>query len=296
MMISVLLYTLFLVVSTVLICLSCTYRHPAPLLPFILLLLHYGLEHTRYVISFFSHLSTLYLSVYWLAILLLSVPSISYCARKKCKNTVILRKSFHLVVLLMFAPPIIQRTNLEFIAVSSVSVLAIMVIVETVRVCNLFPKFSAFVNKFFAPLLDQKDAKRTLVTSHMELLLAAVSAVWVNQAFPNSLFSWTESTRFLLCGLLTVGVGDSAAAIGGLNIGKPIKFPYSSKSLQGFISFIVSVLTILCIVSFVDTAAVIATIASALTEVYVERFDNIALPLVFAATLLICRTFLELQI
>jgi dolichol kinase len=196
----------------------------------------------------------------------------------------------------MFGPPIIQRQNLEFIAVSSVSVLAIMVIIETVRVCNIYPKFSALVNTFLAPLLDHKDAKRTLVTSHMELLLASVSAVWVNQAFPHSPFSWTESTRFLLCGLLTVGVGDSAAAIGGLNMGKPIKFPYSAKSLQGFISFIISVLTALSIVSIVDTAAVIATIASALTEVYVERFDNIALPLVFAATMLMCRTVLELPI
>lgn len=292
-------YSLFVALSTLVTCLTLVFANKkyakSIFLSFIFVLVHFGLLSQLFYLAEISlRPSPLYLSLYWLLVLAASVPCISHFSRK-LKAVIVLRKTFHLIVLLLFAPPIILRQNLEFIAAAGVTVLCAMIVLETVRVGKIHPKISASLNKFMSPLLDKKDSKRTLVTSHMELLVASIAAVWVNQAFPKSPFTWTESSRFLLCGLLTVGVGDSAAAIGGLNFGKPIKLPLSDKSLQGLLSFIASVLLALHFVSIVDAAAIIATIASALTEAYVHKFDNIALPFVFAATMLLCRTYLDLH-
>jgi len=281
----VLAFSLFVVVLTLLACSMVATRRLLPFgLALSLVLALFGPAQSAYLLHLFTNVSCVLLALYWAFILLVSIPLISHIAKqpKAVKSVTVLRKAFHLVAVLLFGPPLVRRSNFDFIAVAGVSAFCFMVLLEFLRVNLSFPKLSFALNGVLAPLLDEKDRTAALVTSHIQLLLACVAPVWLNQSFfPKSDFA--NSNRFLLSGLLTVGIGDSAAAIAGIYVGKPTRLFFNpNKSLEGFVSFIVSVTFALWLVSALNLSTIIATLLSAVTEACVKRYDNIALPIVFA--------------
>ena len=247
------------------------------------LFIHPGISFIHDVASILAEPENMALSGYWLIVLGVSLPVIHYLSTRVKSNraVILLRKGFHLVALLLFLPPILRQRQIDFIAIAGVSVL-----VESVRV--VAPSkggLKTALTRIIQPLLDSKDAHSTFVTSHMELLVAAIGPSWIEHAF-----AFPHDSLIQLSGLLTVGVGDSAAAIGGLLVRKPHRLPRGSKSIEGLLSFVVSVqLAVVCISGHASVGTAVATAAAAVAEISVKRHDNIILPIVFSFSLFACR-------
>jgi dolichol kinase len=131
--------------------------------------------------------------------------------------------------------------------------------------------------------LDKKDSAKVLITSHMELLVACLGPVWISTLVPSCSFYQQIPVR--LSGLITVGVGDSLAAIVGISLKRPHKISTSGKSWEGTVAFIISVLA--CLHGINSTSlrfeAIIATLAAAATECFARDHDNVLIPFVFIA-------------
>ena len=92
-----------------------------------------------------------------------------------------------------------------------------------------------------------------------------------------------RSKLFLLSGLLTVGVGDSCAAIGGLSVSRPWRVRRSNnKSVQGLFSFVFSVLLAIHLFAELCWTSFLATLLAAVAESVTKKHDNIVPPTVFA--------------
>ena len=229
------------------------------------------------------------LSVYWAMILACTLPLIHSLSKRKNSRAyvIILRKFFHLVVLLLFLPPLMLGSYDRYMALAGVYVLSMMVLVETFRVMSPpSNKIKTVLTRAILPLLDAKDTGSTIVTSHMELLVASLGPCWINQIVGSG---FTSSKIFLFSGLLTVGIGDSAAAIGGLSMGRPHKLPGSKKSIEGMISFCATVMISIHVLDHVSPESIFAILVSALAECYVTNHDNILLPIVFTTSSLAAR-------
>lgn len=155
----------------------------------------------------------------------------------------VLRKYFHGVIIAVFLPGIFFDVELLFVA--SVLILAAFLLLEASRLYNL-DYVADILNKNMIGFLDEKD-QGTLILTHIYLLIGCSLPIWI---FP--LKSATDSTdNLLLCsGIISLGIGDTAASIGGTLWGKT-KLPGSSKSIEGTIcSIIAEVLFILALFNF----------------------------------------------
>lgn len=210
---------------------------------------------------------------YWLLCMCFIFPLIA------CSHSIvqIRRKYFHLLAVLMFGPPIIDRADL-FLCVAGISVCGVFVVVEFVR--RNFDELRP-LNRVMEQYLDKKDLHTKFVSSHIQLLIASLLPV-----------ALSDDTEVRLAGLLTIGIGDSFAAIGGLTSRKTHKLPKSEKTFQGLFSFIVSVTLALFLLGKLSTESAFATIAAGLSECYAKRYDNLIVPLVFSVCIIVNRSFI----
>lgn len=217
--------------------------------------------------------------IYWSAWLLVSLPTIFHISAelKNLKTKVSVRKLFHVLIVVMFGPFLVRRTRSEFMAVSGMLVIASLIVIEAVRVSTVSPKLSHFLTSLIRPLLDKKDSSAKIVTSHAELLLAAVGPTILSEIFHVSF-----STETLVSGILTVGIGDSFAAIVGTSCMQPRTLPWSNKSLQGASAFVISVTACLALTQLLTPSTLGATIVAAAVEAWIPNFDNVTLPIVFS--------------
>jgi dolichol kinase len=219
----------------------------------------------------------------WALTLAIMVPVIVQLRTLTRTTTSVVRKFFHFVAVIMFLPPLRQPTMVEFVAVAGVSVAALFMILETARLSSR--QFRAHLNRFIHPFLDSKDNRSRFVTSHTQLLLACTAPAGVSIVMglhPDPLVE--------LSGVLTVGIGDAAAALGGSLMGKRYTLPWSeTKTYSGTLAFVVSVLAALRTLGLLSDAALAATLISALTESVVKTYDNLVLPVVFSAVVVVAR-------
>lgn len=222
--------------------------------------------------------------MYWL-LLLAIVPSIYLFDTREKKNRakiIRVRKLFHLLCVLMFGIPLAFRhTYREFISVAGCCVLAGMIVLENWR-CQ---EQKNVLLLFMKPFLDEKDSKSKFVSSHIQLLFANIFPVWIASLFPDIEF-FKNSTIFVLAGVLTIGIGDSAAAIGGLASPSPHRLPKSQKSLEGLVSFIAAISITLACMRELTVPNFVATVAAGLSECYSSKYDNLVVPIVFSTILL----------
>ena len=226
----------------------------------------------------FTERESLYLTLYWITCLLLAFLLLHAIGNRKFK-VIILRKIFHFLSILLFVPPIILDWGLDLFVISSVLVLVLMLSLEAFRV--LYPKsqIAGFLTKFFRPFLDHKDKSSRFITSHIELLLACTGPLIVSRLTGSSFLS---QIHLLLSGSATVGIGDSFAAIVGLSASRPHKIMNTGKTIEGTAGFFFSVLLFNAITG--NRPCVAATLAAALTEVFVKNHDNVAIPVAFIVT------------
>ncbi|KAF9484335.1 hypothetical protein BDN70DRAFT_910722 [Pholiota conissans] len=182
------------------------------------------------------------------------------------------RKFFHGLAVVMFVPGVAVDpafTHLSFSAAFSLFTFA-----EYVRYFAIYP-FGASLHLFMNEFLDHRDSG-TAILSHFYLLTGCAGSLWLEG--PSKLLQFT--------GILTLGLGDAAASIVGRRIGAHRWSPTTSKTLEGSLAFVFSILTATFFLRFASvvesfaTARYVSVVAiSALLEALSDQNDNLTLPL-----------------
>lgn len=79
-------------------------------------------------------------------------------------------------------------------------------------------------------------------------------------------------------GVISVGIGDSAASIIGSKFGK-MHWPGSPKTLEGTLAFILSQVIVASILDALSLGVVIAVVIVGLVEARTDQVDNLVLPI-----------------
>ena len=145
----------------------------------------------------------------WSLLVLASLAVVGLYSSRGWAVTTGTRKLFHVAILLVYVSGL-QGCHL-LLLVSSLAALALMLGLETLRVSQLLPLVSTFLNHSLTPFLDTKDGGRLILTN-IYLLIGLSLPLWTHPG-PVSMFS--SSNLSLYTGLISVGVADTAAAVIG---------------------------------------------------------------------------------
>lgn len=186
------------------------------------------------------------------------------------------RKYFHGLIVLVYTSGLL--VDKSFLFFSSILVLCLMLLFEYVRVFSIQP-FGYYLNESFKIFRDEKDVGQLILT-HMYLLAGVSLPLWLCSDLHDN-----ANMISLLSGVLSIGIGDSAASIFGSHYGK-IKFPSSTKTVEGTVASVVAQVLFLytlhwfnvinssCVLSAIIPITIVSVIEALTTQV-----DNIVLPL-----------------
>ncbi|XP_073989206.1 dolichol kinase [Rhodnius prolixus] len=220
---------------------------------------------------------TIKLMVFWILCTAGAVAALLTQIRNDKKATTAVRKIFHLLALLVFVPGIICKPCLLYVA--SGFAFALFIFLDTLRILEI-PPISTFLQNGFMKFADEKDEGPVALTP-VYLLVGCALPLWL---YPVTNISESDILP-LISGLLTVGVGDSAASICGSLVGKN-KWPGSKKTKEGtaacFLSQLFLVIALIQFGFISRTNLLRPTFAIAicsLVEAMTDQVDNIVLPL-----------------
>lgn len=254
--------------------------------------------------------------LYWTAVLATALPVSIYIAswttscgtQKQKRRVVIARKYFHLVAILLFAP--ITWLDRDMMCLSYAIAVALMLVIEMVRFSTPQCEESgtittlssvAFVNQFYTIFFDEKDSSGGIVVSHIALIVGCACPLWIHQFLQyhseldaNSI-NWRLLSLLPYLGVLVLGIGDSAGAIGGLSFANPTRWlGGSSRTLEGSVCMFTTMLCFIGLASIMSeldywksmTQFVLPLFALTMIEASTKQNDNICLPIA-ASTLAI---------
>ncbi|KNE98632.1 hypothetical protein PSTG_08183 [Puccinia striiformis f. sp. tritici PST-78] len=230
------------------------------------------------------------------------------------------RKFFHLLVCALFLPTV--PFDIEFSSISFSVAFVIFTFCEFARYFAFYP-IGAGIHLFFNEFIDAKDSG-PVILSHFYLLTACSTGIWLDGQSPprssppsssplsrilerpmtsifQSLFGTTPTTTAHhqpvspaysgcaiedLIGVIILGVGDTCASVIGKRFGKIKWNSGSSKTVEGSLAFVGSVIVIslfLRIIGLVQPFPMIkyffAVILISLLEAFTNQNDNLILPL-----------------
>ncbi|KAI9608030.1 hypothetical protein H4Q26_005483 [Puccinia striiformis f. sp. tritici PST-130] len=229
------------------------------------------------------------------------------------------RKFFHLLVCALFLPTV--PFDIEFSSISFSVAFVIFTFCEFARYFAFYP-IGAGIHLFFNEFIDAKDSG-PVILSHFYLLTACSTGIWLDGQSPprssppstlsrileerpmtsifQSLFGTTPTTTAHhqpvspaysgcaiedLIGVIILGVGDTCASVIGKRFGKIKWNSGSSKTVEGSLAFVGSVIAIslfLRIIGLVQPFPMIkyffAVILISLLEAFTNQNDNLILPL-----------------
>ncbi|XP_070168953.1 dolichol kinase isoform X2 [Polyergus mexicanus] len=220
-----------------------------------------------WVISFvFSSNARIAIILYWAICLLLSVFTILYQILSKSQATTSTRKYFHVLAVFVYIPGMIYDPSLLYLATGVI--LALFIIIE----------------QGFAAFADEKDSLLSLTPIYL----------FCGLSFPLWMPTNNLTLLILLSGVLTVGIGDTAASLVGSKWGLH-KWLGTEKSIEGTVAcifFQVCVIFGLTCCGLVDNhwlllRSILAAISISLIEGRTNQMDNLALPLLMYVCLMI---------
>ncbi|KHN76467.1 Dolichol kinase [Toxocara canis] len=196
-------------------------------------------------------------------------------------SSTIHRKFFHLTISLIFMTGL--RYDVEFVWLCGWLVLCIFIIVEIFRSFRV-PLWASYLDDWFLVFVDSQDSGNLILTP-IYLLAGIFLPLFIS---PVSNFESIHLYHF--AGVLTVGVGDSLAAIVGSRYGTH-HWSGSAKSKEGTVTMALSqfVFGLIVCLSYIKgfelTTVSILRLAStcvvcAFAEAHMQNVDNIVLPLI----------------
>ncbi|XP_071453950.1 dolichol kinase [Hetaerina americana] len=251
---------------------------------FVVPLLHHLLQESplRWIAQMiFLKPKAVILIVYWLCCCGVAILVVNYQLSKQKSASTVVRKNFHYLIVAVYIPGIF--TDCLLLYLSSGVILALFMMMETVRVLRVPPLADVLQNSV-AIFVDEKDQGIVALTP-IYLLVGCSLPLWVH---PDCLLGTPRGFLLALAGVLSVGIGDTAASVGGVRFGRH-KWPGSKKSIEGTVisiflqSLIVSGFAQFGFIpsspsSLLRTFAAV-TITSVL-EALTDQVDNLVLPLV----------------
>lgn len=180
---------------------------------------------------------------YWMLLLIIGFISTPIPSSFSSSTKIIMRKYFHGWCLILFIPIVIY--DAAYLSFAFSIALCFFIVVEGIRVSN-FLCLRSLIEQYCRPFLDVRDGGM-LVLTHIWLLIGCAIPVWYSM----TLSSVGERIQLIysVSGIIILGVGDACAAIFGSKYGR-IRWPYSSKTLEGTAAGILSTMMIFCIILY----------------------------------------------
>ncbi|XP_070541747.1 dolichol kinase-like [Ptychodera flava] len=214
----------------------------------------------------------------WLLLVAVSIALVAWHSspsRTHIASTTTIRKHFHIVATVIFTSGLLIDPDLLYLGAAGT--FSIFVILEYIRVFRIKP-FGDVLHGAFSVFKDEKDAGIVILT-HIYLLIGFSLPVWLyplqyNQGPPILLYS----------GCISLGVGDTAAALIGCRYGTH-KWPGSNKSKEGTVAAIISQIIFCFLLSFIGVqihswlVLILSVLLTSLMEAFTKQIDNIVLPL-----------------
>jgi len=199
------------------------------------------------------------------------------------------RKYFHFLIVAVYLPGVLCDLNLLHIC--SVAIMYILLFVEIIRYLNLTVlntiPLGQWIDSLVGIFRDHQDEGRLIVTP-LYLLAGCSLPIWlIGLKYPSSSLS-NETLAASLAGVLSIGVGDTFASIGGTMFGRII-WRGTTKSLEGTICSMVSQVAFVLVLCFSGMCSfnvltflsiMGAVVINALVEGMTDQIDNLILPLV----------------
>ncbi|KAI8812425.1 hypothetical protein BJ742DRAFT_794169 [Cladochytrium replicatum] len=237
----------------------------------------------------FEELPRSMIVVLWVVMVLCAILAASWLwplgvSASDAKGLNMRRKFYHLLATAMFVPGIVVDAEFSHLAFSFA--LSAFIMVEYIRLLDIQP-FGQYVHFFYQSYLDTRDAGLVIV-SHLYLLIGCASPVWMSSLVKSSAVA-------ALTGIFVLGIGDTAASVGGKLFGRR-RWPASNKTVEGTLCFVGAVVVFMFLLSLVGVVqltafqwlkfTIIAT-GSALMEAVSDQNDNLMLPPFTAALMLL---------
>lgn len=238
----------------------------------------------------------------WLVELLVLVP-VTFALASTCRHGVARsskecvvscwRKAWHVLLMCMLLP-VVASGDILFVGLALAYVALAFVVLNFVLFFSKEAK-AVFVN-FTSPFLDGRD-QGNIIFSHVSLVASfgipiwILSMMWVSKDGTSSTLAEAgipHLNLFLHSGMLTVGVGDTLAAIVGCFVGKTHLF-HNDKTLEGSLAAIIGMVLYAMVVNFsIDFSNIVglvgASVSVAIVELMSVERDNTMLPVVFMAS------------
>lgn len=263
-------------------------------LPFCLYcLLLFSLPHEPvkwFIFYILNNEKRVYLFTIWLVILVITCAfAYIYVYLSNGAATTVTRKIFHLSISFVYLLGI--KYDISFLLFASQLILFVFIYIEMLRLNQVYLVAST-IDPIFNHFRDEKDVG-ILTLAHFYLLIGCSFPLFLSDNVN------VESKLLLSSGVLTVGIGDSFASIGGYYLGRH-KWPNSKKSIEGTVCFLLSQLFTLILlhlnfgfnVTYISNEKMLLyfliSLVSSLVETFTVHVDNLILPLVQYALILIC--------
>ncbi|CAG9117048.1 unnamed protein product [Plutella xylostella] len=226
----------------------------------------------------FDDFNKIKLLLFWLMMVFLAIYLVTVSPTSTKADTVA-RKSFHIVASLVFIPGIL--CDVQFMKLASGVALGLLITLEALRKSGIEP-YSSALQSAFQVYADEKDAGSFAMTPIYLFVGLACPLVLVPQYGGHQLV--------LLSGVLSIGVGDTAASWYGSRYGVT-KILGTNKTKEGAYANIlaqIATVVVLRYLGYLMTASTIATMIrvafvatiSGLVEATTDQVDNLILPLV----------------
>ncbi|CAF1644169.1 unnamed protein product [Adineta ricciae] len=173
----------------------------------------------------------IYLLLFWFLVSLCSVIIVNIHL-KLTKHTdmqqerTIIRKYFHFLAIIVYTSGILCDTHL--LTMCSVAFIVLLLLLECMKVKNVAP-LGNLIRNAWSMYGNEKDSG-VLMVSHLFLIIGLSYPIWL-----------ADDRRRIaqFSGVLSVGIGDSAASIIGSKIGTR-KWPGSKRTLEGSLAGLVA--------------------------------------------------------
>ena len=218
-------------------------------------------------------LSNLVLLLYWVVILSITL-FLSFISPFQDQNS--LRKFYHFVSVFLFVPA--AFISLPLLKIAFAVAATLFIYIETFRHSFKSWKYTDYLEKFMEKCRNELD-RGDMILSHLYLLLGCAMPFWFS---PNDKLSLSSFS-----GVISLGIGDSLASIGGRRFGKTRWHQNTRKTIEGsltgcigmFISWIIlnNQLSNGSKTAWPKLLAI--SIASSLWEALTDLNDNLTLPL-----------------
>ncbi|XP_063696125.1 dolichol kinase [Culicoides brevitarsis] len=267
---------------------KCVFFYPL-LLSFIGLMIalpdSHGMPQVYSFVGFFiKDMERIAVLLAFIMLMLLAVITVAVFSIGNLQSSTSVRKIFHILIILVFVPGLIYQCSLLY--VSSVLMLAVFCLLETVRIIDL-PPLAKALNSSVSIFLDEKDVGYVALTP-IYLLVGCSLPLWIHPV-PCDI---TDSAGFdllkLFSGVLSVGIGDMAASFVGVRFGRH-KWSNTSKTIEGTLgSIMFQIISVYCLwqlriiqLNYLNTICVgLAILLNAIVEAKTDQVDNLVLPLI----------------